>query len=180
MVRLPLSRVYISNVYSDRMYFICEQKKSVICNITIFGILLAVTMQREVSLADYQVKTGLSNVVPSSVATKTTHYDDVIMSAICVSTHQPHDCLFHRLFRRRSKKTSKFRVTDLCAGNSPVTGEFPAQMASNAENFSIWWRHHAARKTTWFLPVWWSINIISTHNFSKFRPAENRSRYIKA
>ena len=26
------------------------------------------------------------------------------------------------------------RVTDLCAGNSPVTGEFPAQRASNAEN----------------------------------------------
>ena len=24
-----------------------------------------------------------------------------------------------------------------------VTGEFPAQMASNAENVSIWWRHHA-------------------------------------
>ena len=34
------------------------------------------------------------------------------------------------------------RVTGLCAGNSPVTGEFHAQMASNAENVSIWWRHH--------------------------------------
>ena len=22
-------------------------------------------------------------------------------------------------------------------------GEFPAQMASNAENVSVWWRHHA-------------------------------------
>ena len=40
------------------------------------------------------------------------------------------------------KKTSKLRVTDLCAGNSLVIGEFPAQMASNAENVSIWWRHH--------------------------------------
>ena len=46
-----------------------------------------------------------------------------------------HDCLLNRLFRRRSKKTSKFRVTGLCAGNSPVTGEFPAQMASNADFF---------------------------------------------
>ena len=43
----------------------------------------------------------------------------------------------------RSKKTSKLRVTGLCEGNSPVTGEFPAQRASNAENVSIWWRHHA-------------------------------------
>ena len=58
-----------------------------------------------------------------------------------VSNHQPHDCLLNRLFRRRSKKTSKFRVTGLCAGNSPGTGEFPAQMASLAENVSIWWRH---------------------------------------
>ena len=59
-----------------------------------------------------------------------------------VSNHQPHDCLLNRLFRRRSKKTSKLRVTGLCVGNSPGTGEFPAQMASNAENVSIWWRHH--------------------------------------
>ena len=28
------------------------------------------------------------------------------------------------------------------AGNSSVTGEFPAQMASIAENVFIWWRHH--------------------------------------
>ena len=60
----------------------------------------------------------------------------------CVSNHQRHDCLLNRLFRRRSKKTSKLRVTGLCAGNSPGTGEFPTQMASNAENVSIWWRHH--------------------------------------
>ena len=59
-----------------------------------------------------------------------------------VSNHQPHDCLLNRLFRHRSKKTSKLRVTGLCAGNSPVTGEFPAQRASNAENVSIRWSHH--------------------------------------
>ena len=51
-----------------------------------------------------------------------------------VSNFLPHDCLLNRSFRRRSKKTSKLRVTGLCAGNSLVTGEFPAQMASNAEN----------------------------------------------
>ena len=59
-----------------------------------------------------------------------------------VSNHEPYDCLLNRLFRRRSKKTSKLRVTGLCARNSPVTGEFPAQRASYAENVSIWWRHH--------------------------------------
>ena len=68
-----------------------------------------------------------------------------------VSNHQPHDCLLNRLFRRRSKKTSKLLVTGLCAGNSPGTGEFSAQMASNAENVSIWWRHHY--RTVIIVPV---------------------------
>ena len=34
--------------------------------------------------------------------------------------------LLNRLFRSRSKKISKLRVTGLCAGNSPGTGEFRA------------------------------------------------------
>ena len=59
-----------------------------------------------------------------------------------ISNDQPHDCLPNCLFRRRSKKTSKLRVTGLCEGNSPVSGEFPAQRASNVENVSIWWCHH--------------------------------------
>ena len=59
-----------------------------------------------------------------------------------VSNHQPHDCLLNRLFRRRSKKISKLRPTGLCVWNSPVTGEFPAQVASNKENISMWWRHN--------------------------------------
>ena len=71
------------------------------------------------------------------------HYNDVIMKRDGVSNHQPSDCLLNRLFRRSSKKTSKLRVTGLCAGNSPVTGEFPTQRASGMGNVSIWWRHHA-------------------------------------
>ena len=58
-----------------------------------------------------------------------------------VSNQKPHDCLLNRLFSRRSKKTPTLRVTGLCAENSPVTGEFPAQRTSNTENVSIWWRH---------------------------------------
>ena len=38
---------------------------------------------------------------------------------------------------RRSKQTPTLRVTGFCEGNSPVTGEFPAQKASNAENASF-------------------------------------------
>ena len=66
------------------------------------------------------------------------NYNDVIMTTMTVSNHQPRGCLLNRLCRHRSKKTSKVRVTGLIVG----TGEFPAQRASYAENVSIWWRHH--------------------------------------
>ena len=46
------------------------------------------------------------------------------------------------LAHRRNRKIAKLRFTGLCKGNSPVTDEFPSQGASNAENASIWWRHH--------------------------------------
>ena len=78
-----------------------------------------------------------------------TYYDDVLMSAMAISNHQPHDCLLKRLFRHRSKEKSKLRVTGLCTGNSPVTGEFPAQRASNAENVSIRWRDHELGVIIW-------------------------------
>ena len=65
-----------------------------------------------------------------------------------VSNHQPHHCLLNSLFGCRSKKTSKLRVPGLCAGNSPGTGEFSAQMASNVENVSIRWRHHEQIQTS--------------------------------
>ena len=80
-----------------------------------------------------------------------------------VSNHQPHDCLLSRLFRRRSKKSSKLRVTGLCAGNSLGTGEFPAQMASNAENVSIWWRHH---NKTHYVRIEHAITVIIAYHMN--------------
>ena len=50
------------------------------------------------------------------------------------SNHQPYDCLFNRLFRRRSKKASKFRVTGFVRGihrwqvNSPQIGPVTQKM----------------------------------------------------
>ena len=78
-----------------------------------------------------------------------------------VSNHQPHDCLLNCLFRRRSKKISTLLVTGLCAGNSPVTGEFRAQRAGNAENVSIWWRHHACSRL--LLPCWAPLPMLPAH-----------------
>ena len=59
-----------------------------------------------------------------------------------VSKHQPHDCLFNRLFRRRSQKTSKLRVTGLCVGNSPVTLNSQHKGPVSRKNVSILRRHY--------------------------------------
>ena len=85
----------------------------------------------------FRAEQGWFGMLPGSSSLRWRHNDHA-----GVSNHQPHGCLLNRLFRRKSKITSKLRVTGLCAGNSPGTGEFPAQMASYAENVSIWWRHH--------------------------------------
>ena len=58
-----------------------------------------------------------------------------------VSNHQRPDCLLNGLFRRRSKNTKAHH-------HWPLWGEFTGDLwisitrASNAENISIWWRHH--------------------------------------
>ena len=57
---------------------------------------------------------GLQNCVNEIAALHWRHNDHD-----GVSNHQPHGCLLNCLFRRRSKKTSKLRVTGLCVGNSP-------------------------------------------------------------
>ena len=52
--------------------------------------------------------------------------------------------VYSKIYSGADKKNIKLRVTGLCEGNSPVTGDFPAQKASNAENVSfddviMWW-----------------------------------------
>ena len=70
------------------------------------------------------------------------HYSDVTMGTM-VSQMTGLTIVYSTVYSGADKNTPKLRVTGLCAGNSLVTGEFQAKMASNAENVSIWWRHHA-------------------------------------
>ena len=106
-----------------------------------------------------------------------------------VSNHRHLDCLLNRLFGHRSKKSSKLRVTGLCEGNSPLSGEFSTQRVSNGVNVSIRWRHHVGvlandeqychtmdlavdnpgRKVSWYavlaICVWWQNSNLSERNF---------------
>ena len=69
------------------------------------------------------------------------HYSHVIMSAMA-SQITAVTIVYSIVCWGADKKTSKLRVAGLCEGNSPVTSKFSSQRASNAENVSIWWRHH--------------------------------------
>ena len=99
------------------------------------------TKLAKIKLTRCQYKSGISNVYSG----KCVWYDPLQWhhnERHGISYRQPHNCLLHCLFRHRSKKMSKLHVTGLCAGNSPVTSEFPTRRASNTENISIWWCHH--------------------------------------
>ena len=59
------------------------------------------------------------------------------------------DCLLYCLFRHRWKKTSKLCAIGLCEWNPPMTGGFPLQRSSIAENVFIWWRHQKRAPPPW-------------------------------
>ena len=63
------------------------------------------------------------------------HYNDVIMSTIA-SEITSLTIVYSDVKRKHQSSASLSFVQG--------TGEFPAQMASNAENVSIWWRHHVS------------------------------------
>ena len=64
--------------------------------------------------------------------------------------------------RVQMKKTSKLHVTGLCEGNPSVTGGFPSQRDSNAENILM--------TSSWILTVWWAVLIFRqiTGAYNKF------------
>ena len=78
----------------------------------------------------------------------TSHYMKPLYETIIIMTSQrarrrlksPASPLFTQPFIRAQIKQT-IKAPRHCAGNSPITVEFPAQMASNAENVSIGWRH---------------------------------------
>ena len=110
-------------------------------------------------IANYSYTIGVAGtVVLRFISLKTSdhnsHYNDGIIGAIASQiTSLACECLLSRLIRRRSKKTSKLRVTGLGAGNLPESGEFPAQRVSNPANVSIWWLHHEIRWKFCFAPI---------------------------
>ena len=95
------------------------------------------------------------------------HYSDVIMGAMAyqiTSLTIVYWTIYSGADRRKHQSSA---VLALSAGNSPVTGEFPTQRASNAESVSIWWRHHDMH---WFLlSTRKDFNCLCTQSVGKWR-----------
>ena len=88
------------------------------------------------------------------------YYCDVIMGAVAsqiTSLTIVYSTVYSDADQR--KQTSKLRVIGLCAGNAPGT----AQMASNAENVSIWWRHHDTDKVVMTICVTFGEDCITIY-----------------
>ena len=138
-------KTYICHISFLTQSRICHMswKNSYICiNIYVLHICTDIITQTEPSLTKawgvvYKQHNTAEGMAPTFTKLEWRHNErDGILN------HQPYECLLNHLFRHRSKKTSNLRVTGLCAGNSPMTVECTDQRARNAENVSIWWRHH--------------------------------------
>ena len=108
-----------------------------------------------------------------SAYNKLSHYNDVMMSTRA-SQITSLMIVYSKIYSVRSKKTSKLRVTGLYVGNSLVTGKFPAQRASNAENGSIWWRHHQLLLVYYHFPAGISQKVHQILSYRDQRPFQRR------
>ena len=99
----------LAYILNHSSYFIVQHGLT-----THFSSFASVTFTCQYELANW----WQSNIPPFSIHWRHNERDGL-------SNHQPLECLLHRLFRCRSIKTSKLRVTGLCEGNPPVTGGLP-------------------------------------------------------
>ena len=95
-----------------------------------------------VQYGDVTIKLGnpifdLGAMSPAAVL----HYSDVIMSAMAFQITGltiVYSTVYSGADQRKHRSSASLAFVQ---GIQRCSGEFPAQMASNAENVSIWWRH---------------------------------------
>ena len=92
--------------------------------------------------------------LPSSVH-EASHYSDVIMSAMSsqiTSLTIVYSSVYSGADQRKHYSSASLAfVREI--HRWPVNS--PSQRASNAENASVWWRHHEARKSGWHPDRWY-------------------------
>ena len=82
-------------------------------------------------------------VCPACKWNKPAHYNDVIMGTMASQITRltiVYSTVYSGADQRKHQISASLAF--MLGIHPAVTGEFPAQRASNAENVSIWWRHH--------------------------------------
>ena len=82
-----------------------------------------------------------------------------------VPNHRQHEWPSKSLFWLTWKNQSSALLT-LCDGNSPLTGRFPSQTASNPESVSVSWRYYISFRIVTTHELLASIWTPSFHNFT--------------
>ena len=132
--------LFLHAAYGITNEYDLEYSLALNCLINIKGLKIQEGCQLGPSIFHEAIFKSRGNRKRRKFITQLLHYSDVIMNTMASQITSVSFVYSTVLFR--SKKISKPRFTGLCMRNSPVTGDFPAQRANNAENVSIWWRHH--------------------------------------
>ena len=102
------------------------------------------------------------NFLPWSIEISLWHYCNAIMGTVAsqiTSLTIVYSTVYSDADQRKHQSSASLAfVWGIHRG--PVTGEFPAQMASNAENASIWGRHHGFVSST--VTKHWEIHPTSS------------------
>ena len=108
------------------------------------------------------------------------HYSDVIMGVMAsqiTSLTIVYSTVYSGADQRKHQSSASLAFVrgihrcefPACEGNSPLTGEFLAQRTSNAENVSIWWRHHAARASVGTVVTEVGIRVVAEPHWKLYR-----------
>ena len=81
------------------------------------------------------------------------HYTDVIMGATA-SQIPSLTIVYSTVYSDADQRKHQSSASLAFVMNSPGAGEFPAQMASNAENVSIRWRHHEVTEASTYTHIY--------------------------
>ena len=87
---------------------------------------------------------------------QSSHYNDVMMTTIA-SQITSLTVVCSTVYSDADQRKHQSSASLALCGEFTGTGEFPAQRASYAENVSIWWRHHEACLSffwLWFARRW--------------------------
>ena len=114
------------------------------------------------------------DITLTDTITTALHHDDVIMGAMAsqiTGLTIVSSTVYSGADQRKHQSSASLVFVRV---NSPGTGEFPAQMASDAENVSFWWRHHGAQ----CLPTYSRLmsnkgyNFLTIYSTCRYHPAK--------